>query len=89
MRGREDERDAWSTLHLTLVKQRDAINRGASPARVRTFHSTQRQPVMGLADRFGGPTSLDKRGVIHVKPALVWGKGRSLLASHDLKARAC
>jgi group II intron reverse transcriptase/maturase len=36
---------------------------------------------MGLADRFGGPESLDKRGVIRVKPELVWGKGSSLLRS--------
>ncbi len=90
IRGAEkDERDAWSTSHLTSLKRRDALNRETFPAWVRNFHSPQRQPGMGLADRFGGPASLDKRGVIHVKPSLAWGKGSSLLAYHDPKARAC
>ena len=48
-----DERDAWSTSSLTLLKRRDDLNR-VTPAWLRRLNITQRTAVMARADHESG-----------------------------------
>ena len=51
-RDTRDERDAWSTSQLTLLKRRDCLNR-SHPAWQRRPNITQGTAVMVRADCFG------------------------------------
>src|SRR6266516_5896545 len=79
-RAIQDERDAWSTSDLTSAENAGCPKQGAIPAWVRTFHSTQRGPVMGCADhnttKWMRYWHEDKQVAIVVKPPLPGGRER-------------